>query len=99
MSLATLIDRYNDPVLWWLIIGQPQLGSMIEGLNFLLRDWRSIEHWPFAPPVTQDGWEPLQRSLAIARALQKAAMAEQVHHEITAIHHDILVVCQSSIDG
>jgi hypothetical protein len=89
-SLATLIDRYNDPVLWWLIIGQPKLGGIIEGLEFLLRDWSSIEHWPLAPPIAKEGWESLQRALAIASALQQAAMTEKVRKEIQGINHDIL---------
>jgi len=55
-SLATLIDRYDDPVLWWLILGQPQLEGIIEGLEFLLRYWSSIEHWPLLPPVAQGAY-------------------------------------------
>jgi hypothetical protein len=31
-GLADLIDRYQDPVLWLLILGQPKLGGVVEGL-------------------------------------------------------------------
>jgi hypothetical protein len=40
--LAELIGRYQDPVLWRLIVGQPKLGGLIEGLNYLLEDWLSF---------------------------------------------------------
>ena len=36
--LAQLIDRYRDPVIWKLIIGQPKIGGIDEGLPCLLDD-------------------------------------------------------------
>ena len=49
-GLAELIDRHQDRVLWRLIIGQPKLGGVVEGLNFLLPDWPEFEQWLDLPP-------------------------------------------------
>src|SRR6266567_1732517 len=35
-KLAGLIGKYDDPDLWRLIAGQPRLGGIVEGLQFLL---------------------------------------------------------------
>jgi hypothetical protein len=56
-KLAELIDRHQDRVLWRLIIGQPKLGAIIEGLNFLLPDWLEFEQWLDLPSVAK-GSEP-----------------------------------------
>src|SRR5438128_14307 len=50
-KLARLINDHNDPVLWRLIVGQPKLGGIIEGLQYLLRDWQRFEQWPQLPEV------------------------------------------------
>src|SRR6266850_328206 len=54
-KLAELIDRHQDRVLWRLIIGQPKLGGIVEGLNFLLPDWPEFEQW-LDLPSRSIGW-------------------------------------------
>lgn len=88
--LAELIGRYQDPVLWRLIVGQPKLGGLIEGLNFLLKDWLLLEQWPYLPPVAKNGEPALRRSLEIADALQRVALAQEVRDQIKEINEDIL---------
>ena len=88
--LAQLIDRYRDPVIWKLIIGQPKIGGIIEGLTFLLDDWSLFEQWQEQPDVSRDGEEALRRALDIAVALQKVAVAGQIRDEIRQINEDIL---------
>mgnify|MGYP000884514567 CR=1 FL=1 len=90
VSLVTLINEYNDPVLWRLIIGQPKLGGMIEGLQFLLGFWHEAERWPHLPEVAKQGESHLGRSLDIANALQLVALARKVRNELKEIREDIL---------
>lgn len=92
VTLAQLIDQYRDPVMWRLIIGQPKLGGLIQGLEFLLQKWNEFETWPSLPEAAKDGRPALDRSLAIATSLQAAALAEKVVQQIKAIHEDILGV-------
>ena len=89
-SLAELIDKNRDPVLWRLIIGQPKLGGIIEGLNFLLEVWDAFEDWPHLPDLARGGEPTLRHTREIADALQQLAMAEQVRKQIKEISEDIL---------
>ncbi len=89
-GLAELIGKYSDPVLWRLIVGQPKLGGIIEGLSFLLEDWELFENWRPLPQVARDGEPSLRRTLEISGALQQAALTEQVRKEMKGIHEDIL---------
>lgn len=90
IPLAQLIDSYRDPVLWRLIVGQPKLGGLIEGLVFLLNDWQSFECWNRLPTVAKEGKATLQRTLEITGALQQIAVAEEVTRQIQQIKEDIL---------
>lgn len=92
VTLAQLIDQYRDPIMWRIIIGQPKLGGLIQGLEFLLATWDEFENWPSLPDAARNGQPALERSLAIASSLQKAALAEKVVQQIKAIHEDILGV-------
>jgi hypothetical protein len=91
-QLAGLIDRRQDRVLWRLIVGQPKLGGVVEGLNFLLQDWSAFEGWPNLPSLAQGSGSALAHSLDVAVALQRLAVTEQVFEELKAINEDILGV-------
>lgn len=90
LPLAQLIGDYGDAVLWRLIVGQPKLGGLIEGLDFLLKDWPSFERWNKLPEVAKGGEPHLQRTLAITQALQQIAVADGVRKQIQQINRDIL---------
>lgn len=90
--LARLIDDYNDPVMWRLIIGQPKLGGLIQGLEFLLNGWNQFEQWRSLPEPAKSGQPILEQSLAIATSLQLAGLAKEVIEQIKDIHEDILGV-------
>jgi hypothetical protein len=99
VALAQLIDQYRDQVMWRLIIGQPKVGGLIEGLKFLLQGWDQFEKWPSLPETAKNGQPVLDRALAIATSLQQAALAERVVQQIKAIHEDILGVYHFSTGG
>lgn len=92
MTLARLIDQYRDPVMWRLIVGQPKLGGLVRGLEFLLGTWDQFETWPLLPDVAKDGKAFLVRALTIASTLQQVAMTDKVVQQMKAIHEDILGV-------
>ena len=90
VPLAALIDDYPDPVVWRLVIGQPKLGALADGLAFLLRSWDRLEAWPSLPPTARNGRPTLESCLTIALSLQQAAITEQIRQQIQKIHEDIL---------
>jgi hypothetical protein len=90
VTLARLIDQYRDPVMWCLIIGQPKLGGLIQGLRFLLAKWDQFEPWPPLPETAKNGRPTLERAQAIASSLQQAALTEKIVQQIKDIHEDIL---------
>lgn len=96
VTLAQLIDQYRDPVMWRLIIGQPKLGGLIQGLKFLLQNWVQFENWPSLPQAAKNGQPVLERCLEITSSLQQAALAEKVCQQIKGIHEDILGVYRIS---
>jgi len=87
---ASLIDRNPDPVLWRLILGIPKLAGMVEGSEFLLRNWESFEAWPQLPTCAKKGRRPLERSLKIGNALRELAGARRVQKDLRSIDEDIL---------
>jgi hypothetical protein len=91
-KLAELIDRHQDRVLWRLIIGQPKLGGIVEGLNFLLPDWPEFERWLNLPSVAIGSEPALMRTRDVAVALQGLAVTKKVLDELKEIHEDILGV-------
>lgn|ERR1043166_1517698 len=99
-ALAQLIDQYRDSVMWRLIIGQPKLGGLIQGLEFLLQNWVQFEKWPSLPQTAKNGKPVLARCLEITSSLQQAALAEKVVKQIKEIQQDILgVYCVSPNQG
>jgi hypothetical protein len=92
VTLAQLIDQNRDPLMWRLIIGQPKLGGLIEGLKFLLPEWDQFEQWKSLPEPAKNGRSVLDRSLQIATSLQQVALADEVIQQIKGIHEDILGV-------
>lgn len=92
VALARLIGQYRDPLMWRLIIGQPKLGGLIEGLKFLLPEWDQFEQWQSLPEPAKNGRLALDRSLQIATSLQQVALADKVVQQIKGIHKDILGV-------
>jgi len=98
-KLAELIDQYRDPVVWRLVMGQPKLGALIDGLEFLIRNWNQIEQWPKLPQAVKDSEPVLHHCREIASLLQQAALAEKVPDQIKAIREDILgAYCASSVE-
>ena len=91
-KLAELIDRHQDRVLWRLIIGQPKLGGIVEGLNFLLPDWPEFEEWLNLPSVAKGSEPALVRTRDVAAALQGLAVTKKVLDELKEIHEDVLGV-------
>src|SRR5436190_17940899 len=89
-SLAELIDRHQDRVLWRLIIGQPKLGGIVEGLNFLLPDWLSFEQWLNLPAVAKGSEPALTLTRDVSAALQGLSVTKKVLNELKEIHEDIL---------
>lgn len=89
-ELARLIDENDDPILWRLIIGQPKIGAMMEGTNFLLKAWDEIALWPKLPSQWKTMQMPLQRANEFGNALQKLAIAERLRQNIKNINRDIL---------
>jgi hypothetical protein len=79
LSLARLIDQYRDPVMWRLIIGQPKLGGLIQGLKFLLAKWDQFEPWPLLPEAAKNGQPTLERALTIASSLQQVTCPHFVY--------------------
>jgi len=91
-KVAELINLHQDRVLWHLIIGQPKLGGVVEGLNFLLPDWPEFEQWLDLPSVAKGSEPALTRSRDVAAALQSLALTKRVLDELKEIHEDILCV-------
>ena len=90
IEFAKLINKYDDPVLWQLIVGQPKLGAMVEGARFLLESWEEIESWPTLPKKWKRMKRPLERTQDFAVALQQLSIAERVRKEIRKIREDLL---------
>jgi hypothetical protein len=95
-KLAELIDRHQDRVLWRLIIGQPKLGGIVEGLNYLLPDWPEFEEWLNLPSVAKGSEPSLARTRDVAAALQRLAVTKKVLDELKEIHEDVLGVYRFS---
>lgn len=91
-QLAALIGQRDDPILWRLIVGQPKLGGVIEGLDFLLKEWLAFERWPQLPAIARESGPSLQRTLEVIAALQQVAAAKQVRDQIKEINEDSLGV-------
>lgn len=89
-GLAELIGKYNDPVLWRIIAAQARLGSVLDGLNFLLTDWNAFEQWPQLPPVANGGRAAIEKTVEVAHALQEVVLTKQVTNEFKVIEEDIL---------
>jgi hypothetical protein len=97
--LADLIgQQHSDPVMWRLVIGQPKLGGLVQGLQFLLKDWAQVETWRSLPETAKNGQATLEQTLAIATSLQQAALGAQVLKQITEIQEDILGVYRLTPD-
>ena len=89
-ELARLIGEHDDPGLWRLIVGQPKIGGIIEGLQYLLANWPQFEQWPLLPAAAKGSGPTLQRTLEVAEMLQRLALAQQVRERIKRIRKDIL---------
>ncbi len=88
--LAKLIYTHNDRALWVLILGQPKIGGIIEGIGYLLSHWKDLEQWSSLPNQARGGDVILKQALEIAQTLQKIAIAEEVREKIKQIEEDIL---------
>jgi hypothetical protein len=88
--LASLIDKYNDPVLWRLIVGQPKLGGLVEGSTFLLEFWGDVEQWDLKPGIATNGRESLEHVSKLTSKLQELANTKRVIEELKKIDEDVL---------
>jgi len=89
-QLANLINQYNDPVLWKLIVGQPKIGGLVAGAEYLLNFWDELQNWGKLPKKWQASERSLARSRDLGVFLQQLAIAEKVRKEIQGISEDIL---------
>ncbi|MBI3937964.1 MAG: hypothetical protein HY323_13380 [Betaproteobacteria bacterium] len=89
-EVARLIDRYRDQTLWRLIIAQPKLGGVVEGLGLLLAHWEEFENWLELPAVAKGSKPSLERAAQVAAALQTVAVARKVFDKIKEIREGIL---------
>ena len=89
-EVAQLIDRHQDQKLWRLIVAQPKLGGVVEGLGLLLGDWGEFERWLSLPEVAKGSKPSLERAAQVALAMQNLAVARKVFDEIKKIREDIL---------
>ena len=90
VPLAELIDRNPDPVTWRVILAQPKLEAVIDGLGFLLADWERFERWDGLPLVASGGRPALNRAMHIAMALHGVSITRQVEDQMRMIEEDIL---------
>ncbi len=89
-ELGNLINRYNDPVLWKLIVGQPKIGGLVSGASYLLDFWNELQEWDKIPKKWQNLERSLTRSRDLGLFLQQLAIAEKVRKEIRNISEDYL---------
>lgn len=92
ISLAELIDSYQDPLVWVITLGQPRFGGAVSGLGFLLEQWAALENWPKLPVEAKGARPALERSLEVAQILQNLAIADDARERIRKIDEDILGV-------
>jgi hypothetical protein len=89
-EIARLIDRHQDQTLWRLIIAQPKLGGVVEGLGLLIQHWEEFEKWLQLPEVAKGSKPSLERAVQVAAAMQTVAVVGKVFDEIKEIQEDIL---------
>ena len=85
-----IIMRYPDLQLWWLICGLRQLGGIVEGTEWLLEHWPSLEKWDHLPAVAHGGGEAIIRARDIAAELQKVVANPPIIEEIKKVKADYL---------
>ncbi len=89
-GLAGIIHHNDDPALWRLILAQPKLGAIIDGLNFLLDGWDAFTGWKHLPAAARDAGSAMTRTRDVAVELQKLVIAQDVREQIRKINEDIL---------
>jgi hypothetical protein len=89
-GVAHLIDKYGDMVLWRLIMLQPRLGAVIDGLDRLLKHWEDFEAWLELPDIARGSAPALNHSTKVAYALQTLVVTRRVLDEVRKIDEDIL---------
>jgi hypothetical protein len=89
-SVASLIDKFHEVMLWRLITLQPKLGGVIEGLGTLLLHWDDFEAWSESKHFSAGAGPALERSRDVAHGLQTLAATRRVFDEVKQIHDDIL---------
>jgi len=92
LAVAGLIDKHRDVLLWRLIMLQPKLGGVVEGLAALLGSWDEFEQWSELPGEAKGSGPALEQSVRVAHLLQTLAVAREVFEEIKIIREDILGV-------
>ena len=64
--LAGLINKYRDPKLWRLLLIQPKMAGVVEGLDLVLRDWDQLQNIPTLPKASFDTHGALQYTREVA---------------------------------
>jgi hypothetical protein len=98
-GLANVIHHNDDPALWRLILAQPKLGAIIDGLNFLLEGWDAFKSWKHLPATARDAGPALTRTRDVAVELQKLVISQDVREQIRTINEDILGAYFSSANN
>jgi hypothetical protein len=89
-SVAGLVDKFHDAMLWRLITLQPKIGGVVEGLVILLQHWSDFESWRETTAFCTDTAPALERTLEVANKLQTLAASRKVIAEVKEIKEDIL---------
>lgn len=90
LAIARLIDKYRDIVLWRLIMLQPKLALVKDGLNDILVSWDDIERWPQLPDTAKGKKPEILCAKEVAHSLQTLAITRDVIDELKMINEDIL---------
>jgi len=97
--LAYLIDEHDDPVLWRLLLIQPKMAGVVEGLDMVLKDWERLEGILTLPKAPFTAYDALGYTREVAFQLQKLKLAQDVWKGIAQIEEDILGTYQQLPGG
>jgi len=97
--LAYLIDEHDDPVLWRLLLIQPKMAGVVEGLDMVLKDWEGLEGILTLPKAPFTAHDALGYTREVAFQLQKLKLAQDIWKGIAQIEEDILGTYQQLPGG
>jgi len=85
-----IIMRYPDQQMWWLICGLRQLGGVVEGTDWLLKQWTDLENWQQLPAIARGGGDAIKRTRDVTAELQKLIANPPIIEEIKKVAADYL---------